>query len=365
MKRIVNLLYLAGLYAVTGCSHTDGKVLNKQEPLISDSLMKLIRIDTAKYLPVGEELKLSGEVAFDENRVVKVFPNSSGQVVQVPVSFGDYVHKGQLLAIIRSADIAANYSDLDNAQADLKIASRQYENAKSLFESGISSQREFEEAKQNYEKAGAAVNKINAVIRINGGGHTNAGGVYRIVAPADGYIVEKKIMAGAFIRSDMNDNLFTISDLRNVWVWANVYETDIAKLKPGYHAQVSTLAYPGKIFNGEVDKVNDLIDPASKSLRVRITLRNDSLLLKPQMFASIIISNREDRKALSVPSSAIVTDNGKDFVVVYHNNNDVQVRPVSLMMTEGGMAYLQDGLQEGERVISNNQLLLYNSIARK
>src|SRR6059058_456105 len=118
MKWIVNLLYLAGLYAVTGCSHTDGKVLNKQEPLISDSLMKLIRIDTAKYLPVGEELKLSGEVAFDENRVVKVFPNSSGQVVEVPVSFGDYVHKGELLAIIKSADIAANYSDLDNARAD-------------------------------------------------------------------------------------------------------------------------------------------------------------------------------------------------------------------------------------------------------
>ena len=352
-------------YTQVSCNNSDGKEVTKKEPLISDSLMKLITIDTVKKLPIGDQLKLTGEIGYDENKVVKVFPNSSGQVMQVNVSFGDYVHKGQTLAVIKSADVAGNYSDLANAEADVKIAQRQYENAKSLYEGGISSQREYEEAKENYDKAVAVANKIKALIRINGGGHTNAGGVYTITAPNDGYIVEKKISAGAFIRNDMGDNLFTISDLKNVWVWANVYETDMAKVREGYHADVTTLAYPNKIFSGQVDKMNDLIDPANKSLRVRITLRNDSMLLKPQMFANVVITNQEAQSALAIPNSAVVTDNGRNFVVVYHNNNDVDVKEIKILKNEGGLTYLADGLQEGEKVIGQNQLLIYNSIAGK
>ena len=163
----------------------------------------------------------------------------------------------------------------------------------------------------------------------------------------------------------MNDNLFTISDLKNVWVWANVYETDIAKVKQGYRAQVTTLAYPDRIFLGQVDKVDDLIDPANKSLRVRITLRNDSLLLKPEMFANVIITNKEARTALAIPSSAVVTDNGKNFAVVYNSNYDVKVKPIEVLKVEGPVTYLSNGLQPGEKLISQNQLLLYNSIAGK
>ena len=352
-------------YALMGCAHANKEAVVKKQPVISDSLKKMITIDTVKVLPIGDQLKLSGEIGYDENSIVKVFPNSSGQVMQVAVSFGDYVHKGQTLAIIKSADIAGNYSDLANAEADVKIAKRQYENAKSLYESGISSQREFEEAKENYEKAVALANKVRSLIRINGGGHTSAEGMYHIVAPANGYIVEKKIADGAFIRSDMTDNLFTISDLKNVWVWANVYETDIAKVRQGYLAQVTTLAYPDKIFLGTVDKVNDLMDPANKSLRVRITLRNDSLLLKPEMFANVTIINKEARTALAIPSSAVVTDNGKNFAVVYNSSFDVNVKPIEVLKVEGNTTYISRGLQQGEKLISQNQLLVYNSIAGK
>jgi membrane fusion protein, heavy metal efflux system len=364
MKMILALLALLN-YILIGCTSSDGKAVVKKEPVISDSLMKMISIDTVKILPVGNQLKLSGEIGYDENSVVKVFPNSSGQIVKVAVSFGDYVRKGQTLAVIKSADVAGNYSDLDNAETDVKITRRQYENAKSLYESGISSQREYEEAKENYDKATAVANKIRSMIRINGGGHTSAGGTYSIVAPASGYIVEKKISDGSFIRSDMTDNLFTISDLKNVWVWANVYETDIAKVKQGYLAQVTTLAYPDKIFVGTVDKVNDLIDPANKSLRVRITLRNDSLLLKPEMFANVVIVNKESKTALAIPSSAVVTDNGKNFAVVYNSNFDVKVKPIQVLKVEGNTTYIADGLQPGEKLISQNQLLVYDAIAGK
>ena len=364
MKKIL-ILFAFSSYMLISCSNSDGKTVAKKQPVISDSLKKMITIDTVRVLPIGDQLKLSGEIGYDENSVVKVFPNSSGQVLKVAVSFGDYVHKGQTLAVIKSADVAGNYSDLANAEADVKIAKRQYENAKSLYESGISSQREYEEAKENYEKAAAVANKIRSLININGGGHTSAGGTYSIVAPASGYVVEKKITDGAFIRGDMADNLFTISNLKNVWVWANVYETDIAKVKEGFLAQVTTLAYPDKVFTGSVDKVNDLIDPQNKSLHVRITLHNDSLLLKPQMFANVVILNKEAKTALAIPSSAVVTDNGKNFAVVYNSNFDVQVKPIEVLKVEGNTTYLSGGLQPGERLISQNQLLVYDAIAGK
>lgn len=364
MKNFWILLALFNSVLIS-CNNSDGTVKAKKEPVISDSMMHIITIDTVKLMPVGNQLKLTGEIGYDENSVVKVFPNSSGQVIKVSVSFGDYVLKGQTLAVIKSADVAGNYSDFANAEADVKIAKRQYENAKSLYESGISSQREYEEAKQNYDKAVAVANKVKSIITINGGGHTSAGGSYKIVAPANGYIVEKKIAEGAFIRNDMADNLFTISDLKNVWVWANVYETDIAKVKQGYHAQVTTLAYPDQVFYGQVDKVNTLMDPTNKSLRVRITLRNDHLLLKPQMFANIIILNEEAKTALAIPSGAVITDNGKNFVVVYNNNYDVKVKPIHVLKVEGNITYLLDGLQPGEKLISQNQLLVYDEIAGK
>ena len=364
MKKIFIIIALSA-YVLVGCNNSDGKAIVKKEPVISDSLSKMITIDTVRVLPIGDQLKLSGEIGYDENSVVKVFPNSSGQVLKVAASFGDYVHKGQTLAIIKSADVAGNYSDLASAESDVKIAKRQYDNAKSLYESGISSQREYEEAKENFDKATAVANKIKSMIRINGGGHTNAGGTYTIVAPSNGYIVEKKIADGAFIRSDMADNLFTISELKNVWVWANVYETDIAKVKQGYLAQVTTLAYPDKVFIGTVDKVNDLIDPANKSLRVRITLHNDSLLLKPEMFANVVIVNKEAKTAMAIPSSAVVTDNGKNFAVVYNSNFDVKVKPIQVLKVEGNTTYIADGLEPGEKLISQNQLLVYDAIAGK
>lgn len=365
MKNIVKVLLLILATGMIACTHEKAEEKVEKQPVISDSLMKMISIDTVKLLPVDGQLKLSGEIGFNDNKVVKVFPNSSGQVVQVTVSFGDYVKKGQTLAVIKSADVAGNYSDLNSSEADLKIAKRQMETEKSLYEGGISSQRDYETALQNYEKAKTATNKINNLIRINGGGHTAAGGIYTIIAPAEGFIVEKRIAAGAFIRGDMTDNLFTISNLHDVWVWANVYESDINKVKQGYKALVTTLAYPDKQFLGTVDKVNDLMDPVNKSLRVRITIANNDLLLKPQMFAQVIIYNPQSKAALAVPANAIVTDNGKPYVVVYNNNNDVKVKPVEILKTVDATTYITSGLEVNERVISNNQLLIYNALAGK
>jgi cobalt-zinc-cadmium efflux system membrane fusion protein len=264
--------------------------------------------------------------------------------------------------MIRSADVAGNYSDLKSANSDASIAEKEYKNAGQLYENGISSEKEFIQSKLQYEKAMTAVNKVHMQIAINGGGRTSASGSYVIASPRSGFIVEKNINTGSFIRNDNGQSLFTISDLEDVWVWANVFETDIQKVKRGYTADVTTLSYPDKVFHGRVDQINSGLDPSSKTMKMKIILPNTDLLLKPQMFTKIIINNKEDQKALVVPSSAVVFDGGKNYVLVYNDKYHVKAQEVQILKHVDDKDYIQSGLNEGDLIITKNQILIYNAL---
>ena len=344
------------------CKGKTETTVTKREPLISDSMAKIISIDTVKLDNIQDQLTLSGEVANDENKVVKIYPNASGQVLSVNVSLGDKINRGQTLAVIKSADVAGNYADLKSANSDASIAQREYKNAEELYKNGISSEKEFIQAKLQYEKAMTAVNKVHTQIAINGGGRTSAGGTYIITAPRSGYVVEKNVNAGSFIRNDNGQNLFTISDIRDVWVWANVFETDINKIKIGNAADVTTISYPDKIFHGRVDHINSVLDPSSKALKVKIVLPNSDLLLKPALFTKVIISNQQAAKALVIPGNTIVFDGGKNYVILYKDKFNIKVREVQILKQIGDNTYIQAGLKEGDLVIGRNPILLYNSL---
>jgi cobalt-zinc-cadmium efflux system membrane fusion protein len=348
--------------AVVSCKEKKQEAVKENPNCISDSMMNMIQVDTAAYKNIDEELKLSGEIGFDENKVVRVYPFSSGQVVATMVSIGDAVKAGQLLAVIRSADVAGNYADLNAANADIVIARKQMDNAEHLFKNGISSEREFIEAKENYNKTIANAQKIKEQILINGGGRTAANGEYRVVAPGNGYVVEKNINPGAFIRNDNNTTLFTIGDTKDVWIWANVYESDIAKVKEGYRATVTTLAYPDSVFIGKVDKVNQTLDPDTKVMKIKIILSNPNGLLKPEMFTNIVVSKKESAKAVCIPSAAVINDNGKNFVISYRNKCDFSIHPVSILKVVGACTFISDGVKEGEYIVTKNQVLLYKQL---
>lgn len=365
-----SLTIIAG-FAITCIMFSSCKVKNADAsvaakgPIISDSTMQLLKFDSVQNKEVGDEVKLTGEVSFNDNKVVKVFPFSSGQVLSVNVSIGDYVKAGQTLATIKSADIAGNYSDLSVAGNDEAIAKRSMENAEHLYKNGIASEKEFIEAKENYSKAISNANKIKEQIQINGGGRTAANGMYIVSSPRSGYVVEKLINPGNFIRNDNNSNMFTIGDISDVWIWANVFETDVAKVKEGYEAKVTTVAYPDTVFVGKVDKVNEVLDPVTKVMKVKIVLPNKSGLLKPEMFANVMISNSENKKVPAVTSSAIISENGKNYVVVFNNPNDVKVQEVNILKTTGNYTFIVSGLTSGQKVITQNQILVYRMLVEK
>ena len=164
------------------------------------------------------------------------------------------------------------------------------------------------------------------------------------------------------IRSDNATGLFTISDLKNVWVMANVYESNISFVKTGDSVNITTLSYPGKIFRGKIDKIMNVLDPSNKVMKLRIILSNPGYLLKPEMFASVVVNTTENKRELSIPSRTLIFDHSQYYVLVYKSPTEITIRPVQVSSTVGDRSYISEGLTEGEHLIGTQALLIYQEL---
>ena len=362
LKQIVAITATA--LALQACQSKKTETANSDNSkyCLSDSMQHLVQISEATSENIKDELTLTGQITYNQDKVVKIFPYASGQVLDVKVGLGDYVHAGQILAVMKSAEIAGTNSDLASSKADVEISKKTMEQAEQLYKSGINSEKEYLEAKQNYEKAVSAYTKNQSVGSIYGSNGT--GSDYVIKAPINGYVVEKKISTGMTLRTDAGDNLFTISDLKDVWVMANVFESDIEKVKEGYEASITTLAYKDKVFKGKIEKVSEVLDPDNKVMKVRVRIPNDGLLLKPDMFAQVIVTNKEQLEAIVIPSAAVIFEFGKNFIVKYNGNCDLSVSKIDIIKDVEGKTYIRSGIQKGEKLLSAGQLLVYNQLTQ-
>jgi len=363
-KKNHHFLYLLAvlvLIATQGCtSHEEKPADTKQPYILPDSLVKRLEIDSVEKNKVVNAITLTGKVTFNEDNVIKVFPLVSGVAQDVRVMLGDYVQKGQVLAVIKSSEMAGYSTDLITAETNLRVAKKTLDATADMYKSGLASSKDYLTAQSGYEQARAALEKAQRIIKLNGG---NTNGEFIVRAPISGFIVEKLLTNNMAIRPDNASNLFTISDLKNVWVIANVYESNIPYIKMGDSVGVTTISYPDKVFRGKVDKLMNVLDPTNKVMKVRIVLANPQYLLKPEMFANVtILSKSNGNEMLSIPSRALIFDNSQYYVLVYKSNSNVAIRPVVVAHTAGDITYIQGGLQEGDRVIASDALLIYQQL---
>ncbi|WP_207434345.1 efflux RND transporter periplasmic adaptor subunit [Sabulibacter ruber] len=340
----------------------DNTPLAAQELCLTDTLSQLIKLDTARLQTVTNQLQLVGKIALDEKKVFQIFPLVGGHVQSVKVELGDYVQKGQTLAIIQSSEIAEFEQQRIAAQSALQVAQKNLEVAQDMLQAGLISEKDLLAARREKSIAQAEVQRMKQIFSIYS---TSKGSEYVVKAPSAGFVVEKNINADMQIRSDNDTNLFTISSMNEIWVMANVFESDIAKVKVGYDAQVTTLSYPDKIFRGKIDKIFNVLDPETRTMKVRVRLDNPDFSLKPEMFANITIEYPEDRQLMAIPAHALVFDQSKNYVMVYRKRCDVEQREVNIYQTVGQTAYLQSGLKPGEQVVSKYPLLVYNASKAK
>ena len=177
-----------------------------------------------------------------------------------------------------------------------------------------------------------------------------------------GYVIEKKINENMQLPSGYDESIFTIAQLDEVFVTANVYENDIQKVKIGMPVEVEMLSYPGKRLKGNVDKILSILDPESKTLKVNIRMLNPGLLLKPDMIATVYLAYDEGGHMAAVPNEAVVFDNSRNYLMMYVARDSILTREVIPFKSAGGYTFFQNGIAPGEKVISRNALMIYDAI---
>ncbi|WP_419869797.1 efflux RND transporter periplasmic adaptor subunit [Chryseobacterium sp. CT-SW4] len=357
MKKYILLLYVA--LTLLSCNKKEDAQPDPKGFELSNTMLKSISLAKAEKRNIEDYYNFYGKISADKNSYIDVYPLVGGNVLSVNVELGDYVRKGQVLATIRSTELAEIQKDVSDAKTDLVVAQNNLRVAKELYDGKLNTEKDVLEAKSEVQKAQDQLQRANAVSAVY---NVKKGNIYSVVAPINGYIVQKNINKDMQLRSDRSDNIFDVANTTNVWAIMNINESDIDKISLGMRAEVSTLSYPDKIFYGKIDKIFKIIDPETNSMQARVVLDNANGLLIPESKATIKILNSETEQALTVPSKAVIFDDNRSFVVVFNSRADLKVKEIKVLKQVGDVTYVSEGLSEGENVITNNQLLIYRSL---
>jgi cobalt-zinc-cadmium efflux system membrane fusion protein len=214
-------------------------------------------------------------------------------------------------------------------------------------------------ARAAHDQAVAALVAAKRILSING---NSTNGNYVIKSPISGFVVQRNVNNGTAIRTDNGSPMFTISDLKQVWVEANVYEENISKVHQGDEVDVTTISYPDKVFKGKVNNLMSVLDPNTKVMKMRVILDNPGYLLKPQMFATVTVNNTENQEAIAISSADLVFDHSQYYVILSQGHGHVEIRPVDVLSINGTTAYIKSGVTPGDKLIGSKAILIYGSL---
>ena len=371
------LTALLGLFLTCGCESGASPTSNASDSsapgtAASARTAQVVRLDermmaTIKIAALSEKsfplrLTTTGKVQFNEDQMARILAPVSGQVQQLRVKVGDRVRAEEPLFVINSREVAAAIDEYLESCKDADLAEKIYTMTKDLFEHKAASRMSLQQADSNFAKAKARVAHTEKALQVLGVEvrKTDTSEVMDpripLKAPLGGTIIERPVTEGQFVQPDSNA-LVTIADLSTVWVLADVFERDLHLVEVGQKAEVTTAAYPEQGFVAHVDRIGDVVDPGTRTVKVRFLVSNPGGQLKPEMFASVSLFLQESARALAVPAQAVFTEGGHNFVYVQTGEGEFVRRQVEAVANDGDLKILS-GLQAGEQVVSNGALLL-------
>jgi len=317
---------------------------------------------------VDDTIVTSGKVAFDDARVAHVYSPVTGRVTRIDASLGQRVKKGDILAVIDSPEMGNASADVGKAQADLIAAENDYHRKKALFDQHAASQVDVEQSEDNYHKAQAELARSKEKLRLlKGGDGATVSQGFALTSPIDGEVISRNVSPGIEVQGQYGGGtaveLFMIGEIDKVWVLADVYEMDVARVKLGSPVQVKIVAYPNRVFDSKIDWISGTLDPSTRTVRVRCSFDNADKLLKPEMYATVTISV-DQKKALALPHDAIVRMGDHTFVFVEVGKSpdgrvEFERRPVTVDEGEGSKWVPVDhGVEKGMRVVVGGGILL-------
>lgn len=327
-----------------------------------------VQIEPVGKRPVGNEIVTSGKVAFDDLRVSHVFSPVTGRIKRILADPGQRVKKGAPLAAIESPDVGNAFADLDKAQADLVASEHDSRRQQELYEAHAGSQRDFETAQDNYRKAKAEVERARQKARLfRASAADKVTQEFTLRAPIEGEVIARNVNPGAEVQGQYSGGtaveLFTVGELDSVWVFADVFEMDLARVKRGAQVSVKVVAYPDKVFTGKVDWISDALDPTARTARVRCSIPNPGRELKPEMYATVSIA--VDAPAVAaLPRTALLRI--ADQTVVFVQNGTTPdgrlkfTRRIIAVNEDEGSDYVPivRGVNPGDQVVTSGGILL-------
>jgi len=348
------------LLLLASCSGDPKAAPTKQEISIDPNvfetdhpeLFKTTKVTTRQMPTV---LTANGTIAPDVNRTIHVTSLGSGRVVDLKVRLGDAVKKGQVLLVISSPDLAGAFSDYQKAIADERLSKKALDRAQLLYDKGAIAEKDLQAAQDTEEKALVDVRTTEQHVRVLGGDPAHPSPQIELRAPVSGTIVEQNVAGFEGIKSlDNSPNLFTIADLSQVWVVCDVFENDLGEVHMGDSAQIRMNAFPDRNYKGTVADISRVLDPSTRTAKVRIVLVNLDGVLKPGMFAVATFRSRRVRPALVVPGTAVMRLHDKDWIFRREGQN--QFRRIEIQVagaTQDGMQEVSSGVKPDDELVLN------------
>ncbi|WP_419806800.1 efflux RND transporter periplasmic adaptor subunit [Terriglobus sp.] len=359
------------LLALAGCKDkakpeasaalTDPNVVN-----VTPALTGSLQVGAAQMADVTGTLQVAAHVETDARRIARVGSPVGGRILRLVVFEGQNVRTGAVLAMLHSTSLSDTQMQLIKAESEQGLASAGVRRAEQLVEADVIGRAELE--RRRAEQLQAATEAASYRTQLRGLGmsdnqihqlETNRrlSADYPIVAPRGGVVLKREITVGQVVQP--SDPAFTIADLSSVWIVANVPEEEAGTLQQGMQVTVSVPALPKEQITGRLSYVSPIVDPATRTVAVRMDMANATGLLKPDELASMTFDGKTERK-LTVPNTAVVREDNKDHVFVQLRPNRFVLREVVLGEEENDRRVVQSGVAATDTIVLDGAFHLNN-----
>ncbi len=355
------------LLSVGGCSRAQGDPAAEAPPpakVVPDVDVNLLTVDHPEQFPLSaatehtatSRLVVTGAVTPDIARNVPVISLATGRVAAIHARLGDVVKKGQLLLTVRSDDVAGGFSDYRKAVSAEALTRTQLERVSDLYKHGANSLNDLQVAEDAEHRAKIDVETTAEHLRLLGNDPDHPKVLVDLYAPISGVITDQQVTNAAGVQA-LGASPFTISDLSYVWVVCDVYENDLANVHVGDTAEITLNAYPGQMITGRISNIGAILDPAIRTAKVRLEVRNPGML-RVGMFVTATFHGLKKETHTVVPATAILHLHDRDWV--YVPTPDKKFRRVEIVSGEilsNQMQEVVSGLQPGQQVVTNAVVL--------
>jgi cobalt-zinc-cadmium efflux system membrane fusion protein len=361
---------LAALAMNAGADQTTNQspsltLTEKQLPAI-----KLGQISKAEF-PVHKEA--IGNIDFNEDVAVQVYPPFQGRILEVFVQLDDTVSKGQPLYTVDSPDLLNAENNLITAAAIYDLTHAELIRAKELFKEGNSvAQRELEQATSDEQSATGGLTTARDTVRIFGKSDAEidqivasrkSDSVLVVKSPVNGKVTARNAQTGLFVQPGNAPAPLAVADLETKWLVANVSESDAPAIKAGQPLKASVMAFPGKIFQGKVDALASAVDPNTHRLMVRSQIKDPEGLLQANMLATFVIETAAPKEYPCITINGVVRNgDGTHVAWVTTDGHKFTERFITVGEPHDGLYPVLEGLQPGEQVITDNAVFVSNML---